>query len=359
MFKMELNSSNVTTNITNEEVRNLATSIAAATEDVKIIVYLLITVVVAVTGTTGNLLVIGALMVHKRLHVLSNVFIGNLAVADLHVTAIVNPSIITAVLHPDFFIKYPVLCEVLAVICLTACLCSVWSISAISLNRYVAICHRAFYPRIYNRVTVPCYVALMWMYAFTLVLPNFFGWGGHVLEMKAYFCNIDYAAHYSYNLFFFFFGLSVPMFITCFSYVSIFLYARKTQKQLQKYSKTVIQATDLRLLKTLCTIFATFILMWTPLCIILLFDVYHWPQWYWLIAVALAHANSSINSILYAATNKNFREGYATLIKLVCCCCSGDNVISHDKREDSSQVRFSSAGSNIQDWVIFAKTFAV
>ena len=299
---MELNSSNITTNITIEAERNLAIPIAAASMDVKNIVYLLITVIVGLAGTLGNLLVIGALMVHKRLRVLSNVFIGNLAVADLHVTAIISPSIITAVLRPNVFIKYPVLCEVLAVICFVSCFCSVWSICAISLNRYVAICHRVSYPRIYNRVTVPCYVALMWIYAFTIDLPNFFGWSGHILDTKAYFCNIDYTAHYSYNCFLIIFGLCVPMTITCFSYVSIFLYAKKTHKQLQKHSEIVIQVTDLRLLKTVGTIFTTFMLMWTPYAIVLVFNVYHWPQWYWLTAVALAHTNSSINSILYAAT---------------------------------------------------------
>ena len=325
---MELNSSNIYSNITNEAVRKLATSISATTVDVKNIVYLLITVVVAFAGTIGNLLVIGALMVHKRLRVLSNVFIGNLAVADLQVTAIINPSIITAVLRPNVFIKYPVLCEILAVICFVSCLCSVWSMCAISLNRYVAICHRVNYPRIYNRVTVPCYVALMWIYAFTIDLPNFFGWSGHILDTKAYFCNVDYTAHYSYNLFLIIFGLCIPMTLTGFSYVRIFLYARKTRKQLQKHSETVIQVTDLRLLKTVGTIFITFMLMWTPYAIVLLFNVYHWPQWYWLTAVALAHTNSSVNSILYAATNKNFREGYVTLIKRVCCCWSGGGEIS-------------------------------
>ena len=194
-------------------------------------------------------------------------------------------------------------------------------------------------------------------YAFTIDLPNFFGWNGHILDTKAYFCNVDYTAHYGYNLFFIISGLCIPMTITCFSYVSIFLYARKTQKQLQKHSEIAIQVTDLRLLKTVGTIFATLMLMWTPFGIVLLFDVYHWPQWYWLIAVALVHTNSSINSILYAATNKNFREGYATFINRVCCCCSGRNVVSsklgkilavsYDKKEDSSQVRSSNTGSNI------------
>ena len=63
------------------------------------------------------------------------------------------------------------------------------------------------------------------------------------------------------------------MTITCFSYVSIFLYARKTHKQLQKHSKIVIQVTDLRLLKTVSTLFTTFMLMWIPYAIVLVFNV--------------------------------------------------------------------------------------
>ena len=98
------------------------------------------------------------------------------------------------------------------------------------------------------------------------------------------------------------------MTITCFSYVSIFLYAKKTHKQLQKHSEIVIQVTDLRLLKTVGTIFTTFMLMWTPYAIVPVFNVYHWPQWYWLTAVALAHTNSSINSVLYAILIKTFER---------------------------------------------------
>ena len=321
---MELNVSN-TTSLEDITSSGEAAATFWTSMDVKHIFYVIVTVTMSLFGTIGNLMVIGALLVHKRLRVLSNVFIGNLAVADFCVSAVTNPITAVAIFYTDlsqFFTIFPEVCETLAVLCTIACLCSVWSMSAISLNRYVAICHRAYYQRIYNKVTVPCYVVLMWMYAFTLDISNFFGWSGHVFDAKAYFCTINYTANYSYNLFFIIFGLCVPMSITCFSYINIFLFARRSEQRLKKHNKNAIKTNDLRLLKSVGTICATFMLMWTPYGLVLLLDVYHWPQWYWLLAIALAHSNSSINSLLYAATNKNFREGYAILIRRICCCTS-------------------------------------
>ena len=43
-----------------------------------------------VVGTVGNTLVIGAVLIHRKLRVLSNVFIVNLAVTDLIVSTGIN-----------------------------------------------------------------------------------------------------------------------------------------------------------------------------------------------------------------------------------------------------------------------------
>ncbi len=49
-------------------------------------------------GMVGNTLVIGAVLAHKKLRVLSNAFIVNLAVADLCVSFFVNTFHIVGVL---------------------------------------------------------------------------------------------------------------------------------------------------------------------------------------------------------------------------------------------------------------------
>ena len=52
----------------------------------------------SVSGIIGNIMVIGAVLVHKRLRVLSNAFIVNLAVADLCVSFVVNTFHVTGIL---------------------------------------------------------------------------------------------------------------------------------------------------------------------------------------------------------------------------------------------------------------------
>ncbi|XP_072018430.1 melatonin receptor type 1B-like [Amphiura filiformis] len=284
----------------------------------KILLYLLVTVTSSFTGTIGNFLVIGAIIVHKKLRVLSIVFVGNLAVADLCVSAVTNPFTAVGIFHNSFYQNYPEVCETLAVICTVSCVCSVWSMSMISLNRYIAICHNRHYQKIYNKKTVPFIIASIWMYSFMLDLPNFVGWGRHVYDPKAYVCTPDHTESYGYNLCFMLLGLLIPMGIAGFCYIRIFCFARKSTRRLQSQLASPIQRNDMRLLKTVTITWVTFILMWTPFAATLLFDFSgNWPQWAWILVIALAHTNSSINSILYAATNQNFRDGYVIFIKRI------------------------------------------
>ena len=290
------------------------------------IAYLLLTITMSVWGTIGNLLVLGALLVHKRLRVLGNVFVGNLAIADLCVSAIINPFSVVGVLYGNFFAKYPSICETVGAICIISCTCSVWSIAAISLNRYIAICHRLTYHSIYNVKTVPFIVALLWIYCFLLDLPNFTGWGRHAFDTKALYCAYDYTANFGYTLYLIILGFCVPMFLVSFCYLRILLFAKRSKRRLKDLAKTDqhahshIKTTDMRLLKSVGSIWIMFMMMWTPYTTIVLFDTSgSWPQWYFVLSIALAHTNSSINSALYAATNRNFREGYTILIKHLCC----------------------------------------
>ena len=296
-----------------------------ATTSYHFIGYLLVTTAMSILGTIGNLLVLGALLVHKRLRVLGNVFVGNLAIADLCVSAIINPFSIVGVFHGNFFLKYPSICGTIGALCIISCACSIWSIAAISLNRYTAICHRLIYHRIYNRKTVPFIIASLWIFCFVLDLPNFIGWGRHAFDTKALYCAYDYTANYGYTLYLITLGFCLPMTLVSYCYLRIFLFARRSKRRLRNLSKadrhvhSHIKTTDIRLLKSIGSIWIMFMMMWTPYAIIVMFDFSgSWPQWFFVLSIALAHTNSSINSVLYAATNKNFREGYILLIRRMC-----------------------------------------
>ena len=100
-----------------------------------------------------------------------------------------------------------------------------------------------------------------------------------------------------------------------------------------KKRRKINMSHEVKLAKTLFIIFIVFCLCWTPyalLCLIdkddlIMRDAYA-------MAILLAHTSSSINSIMYAATNKTFRDGYKAFLKKCGCGClfSRDRKTSRD-----------------------------
>lgn len=209
------------------------------------------------------------------------------------------------------------------------CSCSLWSVASISLNRYVIICHRMVYPRLYNKRTVPFIIMGIWIVCFFVDLPNLIGWGRHGFDERIQLCTYDFTYSYSYTFFFIGIGFGVPVCVSIFSYVSILKFSSQSNKVLVRMSvgttsyntsvatKKQIHA-DRRLLKSVLIILVVFIIMWTPHSVMVLGDYYaRWPRILHVIGLALAHANSSINSFIYAAYNKDFRRGYIYFMRFI------------------------------------------
>ena len=267
---------------------------------------------------------------YRKLRDLGNVFIVNLGVADFIVSSFINTfAIIALVTNGDYFMPTRLkLCEFIAAVCVITCVCSVWSIASISVNRYVRICHHNQYPIIYNKRTVPWIIAGLWFCCFLIDLPNIIGgWGGHDFDNKLMMCTYDHGgADYGSTLFFIGLGFGWPWIVTVYAYLRIFLFVRKKRQALRKSQDGATRAVlgkrngitnaDASLLRSTFTIFVLFFIMWSPYALIVLFDPPHkWPDEVYVVAGFFAHTNSSINSILYAVTNKNFRDGYLKIIR--------------------------------------------
>ena len=294
--------------------------------------YIVLMAVMSIIGVMGNTLVIVVLLTSKKLRVLQNAFIANLALADLLVTSLVNPfAIVGAIDMGDLFYRLPAFCEFLATICVTSFVCSIWRISSVSLNRYFYICHRALYTKIYNKYTVPLMVLGIWCIAFLIDLPNFLGWGDHIFDTRNYLCNYNYSHNFSYTRGFLLpLGFILPLSILCFSYVRIYLTARRSERQLRKYDTSQLtnqrryklKSSDKRLLKTVAIICTMFVVMWSPYAIAVIFDLGD-HFWFFLVGSFMAFTNSSVNFLIYA-TDMNFRQAYLEIRDqmLRCCGCS-------------------------------------
>ncbi|NXX42660.1 S1PR4 protein, partial [Tricholaema leucomelas] len=104
-------------------------------------------------------------------------------------------------------------------------------------------------------------------------------------------------------------------------YISIFQLVQASSKQ---SSSRHGRKRSLRLLKTVLIILGAFIVCWSPLFVLLLFDVFcesqtcarlHSLDW----TLALAMLNSGINPIIYSLRSAEVRRAVGSLL---CCCCA-------------------------------------
>ncbi|NWX27215.1 S1PR4 protein, partial [Notiomystis cincta] len=103
-------------------------------------------------------------------------------------------------------------------------------------------------------------------------------------------------------------------------YVSIF---RLVQASSRQSSSRLGRRRSLRLLKTVLIILGAFIVCWSPLFVLLLFDVFcdsgacsrlHSLDW----PLALALLNSGLNPVIYSLRSAQVRRAVGSLL---CCCC--------------------------------------
>ncbi|XP_072038975.1 melatonin receptor type 1B-A-like [Amphiura filiformis] len=329
------------------ELRNCSESIQASTtpESLKL-VFAVIMAFMAIAGTLGNTLLIAAVAVYDKLRSVHNIFIVNLAVADLFVTTLVIPfAIVGAIGNGSFFCQHDAICQVMGLLLVVSCGTSVWSIASIAIERYIYICYNHVYFKIYNRVTFPIIIVCIWVYAFLLDLPNFVGWGEHLFKVELLACTFRPVRGYIW--FINVFGGGIPFLILSFCYTQIYLFVRRVSfKQfiLRRASSdststiTGIKSADKHLLKILAVIILFFVLMWTPFMWLMLVNSYTpLPHWLLYICGNLCLANSAVNFWIYAF-NKDFRDGYLFIIKRIKRQKKGEEKIVEETKDKKRAV---------------------
>ncbi|OQV26118.1 putative Alpha-1B adrenergic receptor [Hypsibius exemplaris] len=346
----------------------------------------------AAFGIFGNILVILTVTMTKTLRIPSNMFIVNLALADLVVTTVVDPfNVIGAFVGPTYFAENYVLCQMIASLCAPACLCSMFSICAIGINRYIMICHYHRYDRMFTWEKTGGMCLLLWFISYCLHFPNHVGWGHNDFDPAYYICTFSIATH-SYAVFYITLGVFVPLVVILFSYISIFRRYWQVKREIRNKRQVSLEmrnspsmatpsatgtthtadqtrlqvpllgtpaqlptatgrvspcpasqtscssipispsslqlqgngpikrgftSDDIKLAKTLFTVFIAFLVCWGPFALLVLMKQPSWvPGWMYMIAIIMAHGNSSINSILYGLTNEKFRAGYRSVLGL-------------------------------------------
>ena len=201
--------------------------------------------------------------------------------------------------------------------CTIACVNSLGSITLMSFNRYIFICHHKYYNSIFKKSTCIAMCSGLYLIGLTLILLNLAGIGDHSFDRKSLECIWDRMATYNYTVAFSVVLVWVPVAVTGIFYLNIFITVQRSTKRITEVTTSNHNRKSIRLARTLFMIYVIFSLCWIPYALIIVIDKNDtFPYEPHLILTAFGHLHPSINWLIYYFTNKNFEHAFNELVKL-------------------------------------------
>ncbi|XP_072038999.1 melatonin receptor type 1B-A-like [Amphiura filiformis] len=319
--------------------------------------YLVCTLLLLVVGALGNLLLIGSVLTFKKLRSVNNIFIFNLVLADCVSLVLLDIFSIIGIVHRgQGLLNYGSrFCKVISYFYLSAMLCSVWSLASCAVHIYIRVCHKSLYKVVYTAQSVTVMVFWVWTLCPMIVLPSMMGWGSHGYDARLMHCTYDYTASSSFTLFLLALGFWLPFSVVAFCIIRTFVVLRAKQIEIHPNlpdsptpslglahegignnhlhspidvdpdalsirAPTTPQLEDMtshdtHILWAVMAVSLYLAIGWGTMSIIWFLDrPKQWEATEFVFVMLVAHSPSSINGIIYAMVNKNFRVAYLSII---------------------------------------------
>ncbi|XP_070547193.1 adenosine receptor A2b-like [Ptychodera flava] len=344
--------------------------------------------IVIVVGTVGNLVVLITGCKRRRRTAVYTVFIVNLALCDLYRVLVDAPLIklvlINLSISDDLRNVSETICGIGTYVTLVFGSCSVWTMLAISVERYVAICHPFKYQRYCTINRARLVVILTWILCAVSLFPlvammvnniniirvahdHESAENGEVRTICIYVMETKRLAgdlYYAY-LFLFFTGVPLTCIIIAYgkSFYSLhrsmeyFAKTHATQKQVDKRKKIA---------KMMLCILIVFVVCWVPYITFTAFAAFGGNMqrdnilFVYAVVTWLIFLGSAINPYIYSYYSRDFRYNLNRVMcccqqdtkigrflsHKVCCCCFGGKDDDSYKRSQSTRTDTSEFGSS-------------
>ncbi|XP_039757358.1 G-protein coupled receptor moody-like [Pararge aegeria] len=189
-------------------------------------------VIAMIIGIPGNLITIIALANYKKVCNATAIFIINMSCADLLILCL-DPPLATSIYWGRSWTHGRVSCQLYA---LGKCLLisvSVFTIIAITINRYILIIYPRLYCKIYRTRNMIIKLAAIWICPLLALIPTFLGkWGCFALDLEYGPCSVfTDQNNRSPKKFLFITVLVLPCIPIILCYARIFFVVRKTTKK--------------------------------------------------------------------------------------------------------------------------------
>lgn len=297
-------------------------------------VYCVAYVLVFVVGLIGNSFVIAVVYRSPRMRTVTNFFIVNLAVADVLVIVFCLPATLLSNIFVPWLLGW-FMCKAVAYIQGVSVAASVYSLVAVSLDRFLAI----WWPlkcQITKR-RARMIIVVIWFIALTTTSPwlLFFDLVAIYKDDPDLRLCLEVWPHPKDETLFFLIGnltlcyvLPTILISLCYILIWIKVWRRHIPSDTKDAQmERIQQKSKVKVVKMLVVVVILFVLSWLPLYVIFtvikLGDEQREDE---IVPIAtpiaqwLGASNSCINPILYAFFNKKYRRGFVAILKSGRCC---------------------------------------
>lgn len=289
-------------------------------------------VFIIVIGIISNFLVIFVIYKVRQLRSTYNLFVINLLVTDTVLLGYLLPFNIATFRYGYFPLDNSV-CVFNGVIANLLFPSSILTLMNIAIDRYITICHYKIHKRIYTERMTVLIIVGTWMLSIFLSVPALFGAFSFEYDPIIRTCLFSRFSNKLYTIVFLSLGIGVPVIVNFICYFKLFVYLRKTNKDIFKNWNNVLTRKrfmeNIRLTYTLCALFILHIVFYLPFGIVSILgdNVFLFSESFHHVANFLCFANSGLNSILYGVFNSNIRKAILETL-----CCGMNKKVRNERR---------------------------
>ncbi|NWR80172.1 NK1R protein, partial [Centropus unirufus] len=275
---------------------------------------------IVVVSVVGNVVVMWIILAHKRMRTVTNYFLVNLAFAEASMSAFNTVVNFTYAIHNEWY--YGLLyCKFHNFFPIAAVFASIYSMTAIALDRYMAIIH-PLQPRL-SATATKVVIGIIWLFAFLLAFPQ--GYYSVTEELPGRLvCLVEWPEHstnvygktYHFCMTILIYFLPLLVIGCAYTVVGITLWASEIPgDNSDRYHEQV--SAKRKVVKMMIIVVCTFALCWLPYHIYFTLQYFN-PEWYlqkfiqqvYLAIMWLAMSSTMYNPIIYCCLNDRFRVGF-------------------------------------------------
>ncbi|XP_038137909.1 tachykinin receptor 1a [Cyprinodon tularosa] len=284
---------------------------------------------IVVVSVVGNVTVIWIIMAHKRMRTVTNYFLLNLAFAEASMSAFNTVVNFAYAVHNEWYFGL-VYCRFHNFFPIAAVFASIYSMTAIALDRYMAIIH-PLQQRMSSTET-KVVVAVIWVLALLLAFPQYYYSTTYQMPDRVV-CYIawpenttfDFKKLYHVCVTILIYFLPLLVMGCAYLVVGLNLWASEIPGDSSDRYKEQLTAKR-KVVKMMIVVVCTFAICWLPYHVYFLLHQFFpelfeetYIQQFYLAIMWLAMSSTMYNPIIYCCLNDRFRAGFKQAFR--CCPC--------------------------------------